>query len=228
MKISEIYLSVQGEGRLTGTESVFVRTSGCHLRCWYCDTPYASWHPEGYDLSVEEIIQRITEWDCPHVVITGGEPMLYSELLPLTQRLRRSQKHITVETAGTLYLPVECDLMSISPKLASSAPDARRYPRWARRHARDRWAPRIVRRLIARHGYQLKFVIDTREDLVGVAQYLEIAPEIARSDVYLMPQGTSLACLEERRGWLEPYCREHGLNYCPRRQFEWFGNLRGT
>ena len=50
MKIAEIYRSIQGEGILTGTESVFIRTSGCNLRCWFCDTPYASWQPEGDDL----------------------------------------------------------------------------------------------------------------------------------------------------------------------------------
>src|SRR5690606_27972624 len=107
--------SIQGEGFLTGTESVFVRVSGCNLRCWFCDTPYASWRPEGADLSVEEIIARVTEFDAAHVVLTGGEPMLFSELIPLAAELRRLRRHVTIETAGTLYLPVECDLMSISP-----------------------------------------------------------------------------------------------------------------
>ena len=61
MRIAEIFRSIQGEGRLTGTESIFVRTSGCNLRCRYCDTPYASWTPEGEDLSVAEILGRIDE-----------------------------------------------------------------------------------------------------------------------------------------------------------------------
>ena len=72
MRIAEIYRSIQGEGFLTGTESVFVRTSGCNLRCWYCDTPYAAWHPEGEDLELSAIRARITEWDAPPVVLTGG------------------------------------------------------------------------------------------------------------------------------------------------------------
>ena len=59
MRIAEIFRSIQGEGRLTGTESLFVRTSGCNLRCRYCDTPYASWTPEGEDLSVAEILDRV-------------------------------------------------------------------------------------------------------------------------------------------------------------------------
>ena len=68
------------------------------------------------------------EWDCRHVVLTGGEPMLFAELLPLAEELRVRGWHITVETAGTLYLPVECDLMSISPKLAGSGPAAAEHP----------------------------------------------------------------------------------------------------
>ena len=113
---------MQGEGLLTGTPSVFVRASGCNLRCWFCDTPYASWTPEGEDLSVDEILAQVERHDCRHVVITGGEPMLFAELIPLTAALRAAGRHITIETAGTLYLPVQCDLMSISPKLANSTP----------------------------------------------------------------------------------------------------------
>src|SRR5262245_52259811 len=84
VRIAEIYKAIQGEGYLTGTESVFDRTSGCNLRCWFCDTPYTSWSPDGNDLSVEEILSHCDEWDCRHVVLTGGEPMLFSELIPLT------------------------------------------------------------------------------------------------------------------------------------------------
>src|SRR3990170_1963985 len=145
MKIAEIYKSIQGEGRLTGTPSVFVRASGCNLRCCFCDTPYASWQPEGQDYAVDEIIAEVEEWDCRHVVITGGEPMLLAELIPLCRELRRRGRHITIETAGTLYLPVACDLMSISPKLAGSAPASDAHPRWSRRHDRERHRPDVIR-----------------------------------------------------------------------------------
>ncbi len=228
MRVAEIFRSIQGEGFLTGTESVFVRASGCNLRCWFCDTPYASWRPEGSDLSVEEIVARVTEFDTSHVVLTGGEPMLFSELIPLASELRRLNRHVTVETAGTLYLPVECDLMSISPKLSNSSPSATQHPRWHGRHEASRHAPEVVRRLTAEYDYQVKFVVDEPADCEELERYLREFPHINRDRVLLMPQGTSARELAERADWLARYCSENGLHYCPRRQIEWFGLVRGT
>lgn len=228
MRIAEIYRSVQGEGFLTGTESVFVRTSGCNLRCWFCDTPYASWRPEGDDLSVAEIVDRTLALEARHVVLTGGEPMLFAELSPLCAQLRRQGRVLTIETAGTLYLPVECDLMSLSPKLANSTPALDLAPRWRDRHDRARRAPEVIRRLVAEHPHQVKFVIDRPADLDDVQAWLAEFPEVDRQRVLLMPQGTDVAALAATGRWLEPYCREHGFGFCPRRQFEWFGNRRGT
>ena len=228
MRIAEIFRSIQGEGFLTGQQSVFVRASGCNLRCWYCDTPYASWQPEGEDLSVEEILGRVVPLDCRHVVLTGGEPMLFAELIPLAARLRRLGHHLTIETAGTLYLPVESELMSISPKLSNSTPRCGRDPRWARRHEQTRHVPDALRRLVAEHHYQFKFVIDQPEDCREVQHYLAEFPEIDRSRVMLMPQGTEAPALAEKARWLQPYCAEQELLYCPRRQIEWFGLVRGT
>ncbi|MFV1967143.1 MAG: 7-carboxy-7-deazaguanine synthase QueE [Pirellulaceae bacterium] len=228
MRVVEIYKSMQGEGILTGTESVFLRTAGCNLRCWYCDTPYASWHPEGDDLSVAEIFERICETECRHVVVTGGEPMIYSELVPLCADLAASQRHITVETAGTLHLPLICDLMSVSPKLSNSTPSVERASKWRDRHDRTRNAPGVIRRLVAEFSCQFKFVIDRAEDCDEVLGYLEDFPEIDRTRVLLMPQGTDVETLEKTRQWLEPYCLQRGLAFCPRKQVEWYGMVRGT
>jgi 7-carboxy-7-deazaguanine synthase len=228
VRIAEVYRSLQGEGRLVGTPSVFVRASGCNLRCWFCDTPYTSWKPEGHDLSVGEILARVAEWDTPHVVLTGGEPMLFAELVPLAHELRARGRHVTIETAGTLYLPVACDLMSISPKLSSSTPSAERSSYWRRRHERSRHVPRVIHRLLAEFDYQLKFVVATREDCDEVERYLEEFPEADRGRVLLMPEGTDLAELARRSEWLEPLCGERGLQFCPRRHIEWFGAVRGT
>src|SRR6266480_1201135 len=228
MRIAEIYRSIQGEGLLTGAASVFVRASGCNLRCWFCDTPYTSWRPEGRDMSTDEIVAQVEEWETQHVVVTGGEPMLFAELIPLCERLRVARRHVTVETAGTLYLPVACDLMSISPKFATSAPSAEAHPHWHRRHERERHRPEVIRQLIAEHVYQVKFVIDSRSDLDAVRSYLAEFPEISRERVLLMPQGTDQEELAARAVWLRPYCAEKGLVFCPRKQIEWFGLVRGT
>jgi 7-carboxy-7-deazaguanine synthase len=228
MRVSEIYKSVQGEGRLTGVESAFVRASGCNLRCWFCDTPFSSWTPEGEDLSVDQIVARMKALGGDHAVLTGGEPMLFAELIPLCERLRAAGWHITIETAGTLYLPVTCDLMSISPKLANSTPTVGQAPRWRERHERDRHAPDVIRRLIDEYDYQLKFVVNAPADCQEVETYLAEFPRIERARVMLMPQGTDAETLEKQAEWLEPYCREHELQFCPRRQIEWFGFVRGT
>lgn len=228
MKIAEIYHSIQGEGLLTGRESVFVRTSGCNLRCWFCDTPFTSWAPEGDDLSVDEILERVDEYQCDHVVLTGGEPMLYAELVPLAAALKRQRRHITIETAGTLFLPVACDLMSISPKLANSTPSIEKHAQWSVRHERTRHVPDVIRQLVGQYEYQIKFVVDQPDDFPEIEQYLRDFPEIQKDRVLLMPQGTNLEQLGRHATWLKPYCREKGFRYCPRRHIEWFGLVRGT
>jgi 7-carboxy-7-deazaguanine synthase len=179
-------------------------------------------------MSVDEIAAQVEEWDTEHVVVTGGEPMLFSELIPLCHRLRSIDRHVTIETAGTLYLPVACDLMSVSPKFASSAPDAKSHARWHRRHERERHRPDVIQRLVAEFEYQIKFVIDTGDDLDAVRTYLAEFPEINRERVLLMPQGVDHDQLEARTIWMKPYCETEGLVFCPRKQIEWFGPVRGT
>ena len=232
MRIAEIFRSLQGEGRLTGMESVFVRTSGCNLRCRFCDTPYASWEPEGDYFSVEEVaaaVQRTAaEAALEHVVVTGGEPMMLPELVPLCAELRRRGMHITIETAGTRYQPVPCDLMAVSPKLSNSTPRADQAPEWIELHERNRAAPDNLRRLNAEYDCQFKFVIESPADCAEVAAFLADFPEIDRGRVLLMPMGIKPAELAAKRRWLEPYCLEQGLTFCPRRQIEWFGCRRGT
>ncbi len=228
MRIAEIYESIQGEGLLTGSRSVFVRASGCNLRCQFCDTPYASWQPEGEDLSVDEIVDQVQRWSTEHIVLTGGEPMLFAELVPLCDRLRQLGRHLTIETAGTLYLPLQCDLMSVSPKLSNSRPDGSLSLRWRQRHDRTRYAPAVIRRLLAEYVCQFKFVVGSMDDAKESLAYLDAFPEIDRTHAMLMPLGTDAAELDEQADWLEPFCRRHGLRFCPRRQIEWFGAVRGT
>ena len=212
---------------------MFVRASGCNLRCWFCDTPYTSWEPEGDDFSVDEILRQVDELlideePCGHAVLTGGEPMLFAELAPLAAALKERGLHITVETAGTLYLPLPCDLMSISPKLAGSGPTLEQDERWHLRHEQSRHVPEVIQRLVSEYPYQIKFVVDSVADCQAAEAWLAEFPHIDRSRVLLMPQGTDVDTLEEKAEWLRPYCQKNRLNFCPRKHIEWFGCTRGT
>src|SRR5437762_13126209 len=134
MKVAEIFCSIQGEGLLTGMPSVFVRTSGCNLRCHWCDSDYTSWRVEGEDLPVEEVLDRAAAFPARHAVVTGGEPMIAAGVEELALGLRRRGYHITVDTAATLFKPVECDLASLSPTLSRSTPFDREARRFTARH----------------------------------------------------------------------------------------------
>lgn len=227
MKISEIFYSVQGEGTLVGVPSVFVRTSGCNLRCTWCDTPYTSWQPEGEDRSIESIVHEVTGYGASHVVITGGEPMIAAQIEELTEELSGRQQHITIETAGTVEARVRCDLMSISPKLANSTPLTRDSGRWAAQHERLRYQPDVLRRLIQLYPYQLKFVISEPED---VAQVNAIVSDIGalRGRVLLMAEGVDAAVLAERGQWIAEIAKREGFRVTPRMHIDLWGNRRGV
>jgi 7-carboxy-7-deazaguanine synthase len=223
LRIAEIFHSIQGEGSLVGVPSVFVRTSGCNLRCAWCDTPYTSWHAEGDDLPLERIWMAVEAYPARHVVVTGGEPMIAREIVELTRGLRARGRHITIETAGTVFAPVECDLMSISPKLANSTPAGE----WEERHARLRIQPEMVRRLMADYDYQLKFVIAQPEDMIEVRDLVRTFNADA-GRVILMPEGIDAGVLRERGVWLAGICTKEGFRFSPRLHVELWGNRRGT
>ena len=227
MKIAEIFYSIQGEGSLVGMPSVFVRTSGCNLRCTWCDTPYTSWAPEGRELSIDEIIAAVNPHSAAHVVVTGGEPMIAPEIAALTARLREQGLHITIETAGTVFAPVACDLMSISPKLANSTPHERESGRWAAQHERLRKQPEVLRKLIDGFAYQLKFVITSSEDLAEVEQ-LRRELAVPSSNVLLMPEGTTHDTVKQRGLWLAEICKKTGFRYSPRLHVDLWGDKRGV
>lgn len=228
MKISEIFYSIQGEGTLVGVPSVFVRTSGCNLRCTWCDTPYTSWQPEGEERSVSSIVDEVSGYGASHVVITGGEPMIAPQIEELTEELtERLRQHITIETAGTVDALVRCDLMSISPKLANSTPHTRDNGRWAAQHERLRYQPEILRRLVQLYPYQLKFVIADPGDL---DQVNAIVGEIgaSRGRVVLMPEGTDARTLADRGRWLADIAKREGFRITPRMHIDLWGNRRGV
>lgn len=231
MLISEIFHSLQGEGSLAGVPSVFVRTAGCNLRCLWCDTPYASWSPEGTQLSVAQIVTEVSRHPARHVVLTGGEPMLAPELPELAAALRSGGRHITIETAATLApAGIACDLASLSPKLRNSTPPPAQFgPGWSERHEAARWQPGVVAAWLLGYEFQLKFVVATEADVAEIESLLAQLPAPPpRHKVLLMPEGTTRETLAARTSWLTALCRDRGYRFAPRLHVEWFGNMRGV
>lgn len=232
LRIAETFASRQGEGILTGTPSFFIRTSGCNLRCWFCDTPYASWNPEGSRRSVDSLIEEARVAGSPeaisHVVLTGGEPLVAAGIVELSERLRTERLHVTIETAGTVDVEIRCDLLSLSPKLSASTPDEAEHPRWARKHEQRRLPIDTMRRLIERApAFQVKFVVDSPEEFGEIESVVD-SLAVESSNVWIMPQGVTNDQLDVSASWLLPWCEAKGFQYCDRMQIRWYGNRRGT
>ena len=228
MKISEVFPSIQGEGVLAGVPSLFIRASGCNLRCVWCDTPYTSWQPEGEDWTVERLLEWVAGFPrYRHVVLTGGEPMLFEEIERLSRELAARGLHTTIETAGTVFRQVACHLMSISPKLANSTPREREGGRWAAAHDRLRYQPEVLWRLMSGYEYQFKFVVKDPPDLDEVKQVVkEIGVDAKR--VLLMPEGVDPGQLQARSQWIVEACKAEGYRFSPRLHVMIWGNKRGV
>ncbi len=240
MRIQERFVSVQGEGTLVGVPSSFVRISGCNLRCVWCDTPKTSWAPEGEQESIAELV----DWCVTgprHVVVTGGEPLVFAGTASLCRGLRARGRHVTVESAGTVWCEgLEVDLISISPKLAHSTPWERAVaagkPSLADRHERDRIDLAVLARLIASFEWQLKFVVRTGDaeqlaadlaEIEGLLVALEI-PDERRAQVLLMPEGTDADSIRAGYRQLVEISRATGMRIGQRLHIELFGHTPGT
>lgn len=226
MRIAELFFSVQGEGMLVGMPSVFVRTSGCNLRCHFCDTPYTSWNPEGTNQPVDEIVRQVAAFGCKQVVVTGGEPMIAPDIEQLCAQLKAKNLHITIETAATIYKPIQADLISLSPKLSNSTPS--QDSGWAERHDRDRINLHVIRQFMEHYDYQFKFVIDQPDDINEVQQILTQLPSVASDRVFLMPQAIAAETLAEKGRWIAELCKKYGYRFGPRLQIDLWGHTRGT
>lgn len=230
IRVAELFRSIQGEGIWLGTPSSFIRASGCNLRCRWCDTPYASWEPEGDMWAVESL--ALWAYAGPrHVVLTGGEPMLFEGMVPLTAQLREYGRVITIETAGTVFRELDCDLMSISPKLANSTPPPDTPGRWAERHERTRLDLAPAQQLLRRYPCQVKFVIDPDpglQDFEEAQRWLDQVGPVDPDRVLVMAEGTDLDTLARRERMLVQPCLERGWRLLPRFHVSLFGHTRGT
>lgn len=247
MRLSEIFASIQGEGSLAGTPSVFIRTSFCNLRCAWCDTRYTSWEPEYVArdpwLVAREADEMARRNDIRHIVITGGEPMLqHDEVRELTETLSARGLHITIETNGTIAPSIPANLLSISPKLRNSAPTStnRIPPELGTWHEKIRINISTLQELISRSSsqashqapdsesdFQFKFVVESAMDLPEIDDLVR-ALEVPLDKVYLMPQVTEANEIPSAYLAVRGLCDRTGYRFSPRLHIERFGNQRGT
>jgi 7-carboxy-7-deazaguanine synthase len=238
LPINELFYSLQGEGKLAGVPSVFVRTSGCNLRCWFCDSYHTSWEPTGAWLTIEEILEEVRAFpQAEHVVVTGGEPMIHEEVVDLLDRLAAADYHTTVETNGTIHRDAPIDLASVSPKLSSSTPTAELDPKgdgeWAEKHEDRRVDIDALAALVDDYDSQFKFVVTGREDMDEIESLVERVRERATAaipdrDVLLMPEGTTREELDERRTLVADLAQEYGYRYTPRLHVDLWNDQPGT
>ncbi len=234
LPIAETFVSVQGEGKLAGVPSWFVRISGCNLRCAWCDTPYASWSPEKTTRGLDDLIDDAKQSGVRHAVVTGGEPTLFPRCADLCARLRgEARMHITIETAATIDFDAPFDLLSASPKLSTSAPDPARFPKEHAMHEARRENIPALRAMIQRQrergaDIQLKFVVCAPDDLAEIEALLARLDDWAPADVLLMPEGRTAEEIHAKQAWVARECLERGWRYCPRLHIDLYGNRRGT
>lgn len=224
IKINEIFYSLQGEGRFVGAPSVFIRLSGCPLRCSWCDTKYALDDQSGLDYTTAQIKKIIEPYPCSHIVITGGEPMVSPSLVMLCEHIKNSGYHITIETSGISFVgELKCDLMSISPKLSNSIPCKSPL---TEEHKKGMLDKECLSRLMRAYNYQLKFVVDKPQDLDEIAQLLEeIKPN--PDNIFLMPQATEPVEYQTKLKWISEVCKSSGFNLGLRLQVVLWANQRG-
>jgi len=240
MKISEIFYSIQGEGKRSGVPSFFVRTNNCNLRCMFastnlCDTSYTSWNPEDNknigDMSVGDIIIEYKKYNVKDVVITGGEPTLQGEELTLLcKELKLLGAYITIETNGTIFGDFinYTDLLSISPKLNSSTPFDTKFEKI---HSESRINLDVLMKfnemnVEGKYDIQWKFVYCKDKDIKEIEE-LKQSVGIPDNKIYLMPEGINEEDMKERRLETVDMCKKHGYNFTDRLHIIIWGNKRG-
>lgn len=233
--ISEEFVSIQGEGSRIGVPSYFIRTTGCPLRCAWCDEPSTSWAPKGERKTVAAIVEHVAAAGLRHVVLTGGEPFAQLASVDLAHQLAAGGYHVTIETSGAIERPgLVCDLLSVSPKLAHSTPK-RRGENLAARHDQLRHNPSLLRALLAgAPEWQLKFVVRPTCIETDLAEIETLLAEVVvthpaeRARVFLTPEGVDLAVLDAGLRLLAPHCLARGFRLGHRLHLALYGNTPGT
>ncbi len=243
MKISELFYSIQGEGKRAGRPSFFIRTNHCNLRCKFpggnlCDTYYTSWEPDDVrnlgELNLDDIIAEYKKIKCCDIVITGGEPtMNANDLSELCQKLKESNpdSFITIETNGTYFgdFIKYSELISVSPKLKSSVPLGTEYEKM---HEKNRLNfETFIKFNLLKENYlidiQWKFVFTSEKDIKEIREIQSVVG-FKDSDIYLMPEGITAEDLNSKRLETIEVCKKNNFNYTDRLHILAWGNKRGV
>ena len=252
--IIEAFVSIQGEGERSGIPSIFIRTSGCNLRCVFglsiCDTPYSSFNPENSSLSYDDVLKLINDNPQIHdIVITGGEPLMHRDglidmLNYLGYRVNLLDMCITIETNGTFDpLPEEYEtwnigLYSISPKLKTSVAlpgQIINLPNGESIHFsqeqidnfhKTRRNDRALKMFTDTFSYQFKFVYSGMESYNEIKEYIH-EYNIDPKNIMLMPEGLDERILSKHRQEAAEICIKEGWNYTDRLHIIIWGNKRG-
>jgi 7-cyano-7-deazaguanosine (preQ0) biosynthesis protein QueE len=222
----EIFHSLQGEGVTIGTPTVFLRLAMCNLTCGWCDTKY-TWDWEHFDyktevvsLDTDVVRDTVLAFDCPHLVITGGEPLLQqAELAPLISQLKEKGFYFEVETNGTIVpipeLTRDIDQWNVSPKLATSDNPVDR-----------REIPCALESFREMPGAHFKFVVVEPRDVdevCGLRDRYRLPPD----RIILLPEGTTVNAVQARSQWVSEACVREGFRFSTRLHILLWGDKRG-
>jgi len=151
MKINEIFYSIQGEGIWTGLPNIFIRTSGCNLRCSFCDTKYA--YEKGKEMTINDIMKKISNYSCKYICLTGGEPLLQNSVFELIEELTEKKYKIILETNGSCSIKNYTKNNSLIISLDVKCPSSNMHEKMDLENIN-----------LLREKDQLKFVIKNRKD----------------------------------------------------------------
>ena len=222
----EVFYSLQGEGPNTGAPSVFLRLATCNLACSWCDTKY-TWDWEHYDFAQEvvslvanEVEARILSFECRRLIVTGGEPLLQQrELALLVASLKERDFQFEVETNGTIVpqpeLVRDIDQWNVSPKLSTSG------------NIKDKRDQRRAMDVLSRlpNAY-FKFVVTEPGDVDEVLT-LRDKYGLLNQQIILMPEGTTVADIQNRSPWVSEACVKEGFRFSTRLHILLWGDKRG-
>ncbi len=205
LKVHSIFVSLQGEGPLTGTPSVFLRLSGCNLRCSFCDTPEAL--NGGSEMPVDEIVEILSykKENASNLVITGGEPLL--QIAPLEELLNAIEgifPTVEIETNGTLFPPdISWINFNVSPKTSNSGIPRERAIK-----------PEILRKFADLKSI-FKFVVEKEEDIKEIKEIMDPLG-IDQQRIYLMPMASTPEELRNSAPFVASLAIKYGFRYSDR------------